>query len=71
MREPLVNSHLAQSHSLSSQRADEVASWARIVHGALRREADHALFSGELQRAESFLPLTSYTQDLELQNSTV
>jgi hypothetical protein len=71
MREPLDNSLLARSHWSSSQRAAEVASWARIVHEAVRREADRALLSGEIQRAESFLPLISYTESLELPNSKV
>lgn len=71
MREPIDDSLLARRHSSSSQGAAEVASWARIVHEALRREADHALLSGEIRRAESFLPLTSYTERLELRNSNV
>jgi hypothetical protein len=47
---------------VSEKRALEIAAWARIVDGALKREANSAFLAGEIERATSFLPLIAYTE---------
>jgi hypothetical protein len=46
------------------KRALEIAAWARIVEGALKREANSTFLAGEIKRATSFLPLITYTERL-------
>jgi hypothetical protein len=53
-----------RTYPVSEKRALEIAAWARIVGGALEREANSAFWAGELERATSFLPLISYTERL-------
>jgi hypothetical protein len=53
------------TYVVSEKRALEIAAWARIVHGALQREADSALLAGEIERATSFLPLIAHTERLD------
>ena len=48
----------------SGKRAVEIAAWARIVGGGLKREANRALWADEIERATSFLPLITYTEQL-------
>jgi hypothetical protein len=55
---------------VSEKRALEIAAWARIVSGALKREANSAFWAGEIERASSFLPLIAYTEQ-QAQNRTV
>ena len=50
---------------MSEKRELEIAAWARIVGGALKREVNRALWAGEIERAESFLPLITYTERLD------
>jgi hypothetical protein len=47
---------------VSERRGLEMAAWARIVNGALKREANSAFWNGEIDRATSFLPLITYTE---------
>ena len=47
-----------------NKRALEIAAWARIVEGALKREANSAFLAGEIKRATSFLPLIIYIERL-------
>jgi hypothetical protein len=49
---------------VSEKRALEIAAWARIVDGALKREANRAFLAGEIERATSFLPLIAHTEQL-------
>ena len=49
---------------VSKERALEISAWARIVDGALKREANSAFLGGEIERATSFLPLIAYTEQL-------
>jgi len=53
-----------RTYILSEKRALEMAAWARIVDGALKREADSAFWAGEIEQATSFLPLMAYTKRL-------
>ncbi len=55
---------------VSKERALEIAAWARIVSGALKREANSAFWAGEIERASSFLPLIAHTGQ-QAQNRTV
>lgn len=49
---------------VSEKRTLEMAAWAGIVGGALKREANRALWAGEIGRATSFLPLIAHTEQL-------
>jgi hypothetical protein len=51
-------------YTVSEKRTLEIAAGARIVDGALKREANSAFWAGEIERATSFLPLISYTDQL-------
>ncbi len=51
-----------RAYMVSKRRALEMAAWARIVSGALKRESNRALWAGEIERATSFLPLIAYTE---------
>lgn len=53
-----------RTYTVSEKRALEIAAWARIVGGGLKREVNRALWAGEIERAESFLPLITYTERL-------
>jgi hypothetical protein len=53
-----------RTYTVSEKRALEIAAGARIVAGALKREANRAFWAGEIERATSFLPLISYTEQL-------
>ena len=53
-----------RTHIMSEKRALEIVEWARIVDGALKREANRAFLAGEIELATSFLPLISYTEQL-------
>jgi len=53
-----------RTYIVSEERALEIAQWARIVGGALKREADSAFLDGEIERATSLLPLIAYTEQL-------
>ena len=55
---------------VSEKRALEIAAWARIVSGALKREANSAFWAGEIKRASSFLPLIAHAEQ-QAQNRTV
>jgi hypothetical protein len=46
------------------KRALEIAAWARIVEGALKRETNSTFLAGEIKRATSFLSLITYTERL-------
>jgi hypothetical protein len=61
---------MTTTYLVSEKRALEIAAWARIVSGALKREANSAFWAGETERASSFLPLISHT-DQQAQNSTI
>jgi hypothetical protein len=52
------------TYILSKKRALEIAAWATIVDGALKREANSAFLAGEIKRATLFLPLIAYTERL-------
>ena len=47
---------------VSKKRALEIVAWARIVDGALKRQANSAFLAGEIERATSLLPLIAYTE---------
>jgi len=53
------------SYPFAAERQAEIAKWGRIVCGALAREMDAALHAGEIERAESFLPLIRCTEKLQ------
>jgi hypothetical protein len=53
-----------RTHTASEQRALEIAAWATIVGGALKRQANSAFLAGEIERATSFLRLIGYTERL-------
>ena len=53
---------MTTSYLVSEKRALEIAVWARIVSGALKREANSAFLAGEIDRASSFLPLIAHTE---------
>jgi hypothetical protein len=53
-----------RTYIVSEKRALEIAAWARIVDGALKREANRAFLAGEIERATSFLPLIAHTERL-------
>jgi hypothetical protein len=55
---------------VSEKRALEIAAWARIVSGALKREANSAFWASEIERASSFLPLIAHTEQ-QAQNRAV
>jgi hypothetical protein len=40
-----------RTYIVSEKRALEIAVWARIVDGALKREANRAFLAGEIERA--------------------
>jgi len=44
------------------KRGLEMAAWARIVNGVLKREANSAFWNGEIDRATSLLPLITYNE---------
>jgi hypothetical protein len=54
-----------RTYTVSEKRALEIAAWARIVDGALKREADRAFWASEIERATSFLPFIAYTAQLD------
>jgi hypothetical protein len=47
---------------VSEKRGLEMAAWARIVNGALKREANSAFWNGEIDRATSLLRLITYNE---------
>ena len=51
------NKMTTRAYIVSEKRALEIVSWAGIVSGALKREANRAFWAGELERASLFLPL--------------
>lgn len=53
-----------RTYTVSEKRALEIAAWARIVGGGLKREVNRAFLAGEIERAESFLSLIGYTERL-------
>ena len=55
---------ITKTYIVSEKRALEIAAWARIVGGALKREANSAFLAGEIERATSFLPLIAYAERL-------
>ena len=55
---------ITKTYIVSEKRALEIAAWAQIVSGALKREANSAFLAGEIERATSFLPLIAYTERL-------
>ena len=54
-----------RTYTVSEKRELEIAAWARIVGGALKREADSAFLAGEIERATSYLRLIGYTERLD------
>jgi hypothetical protein len=55
---------ITRTYIVSEKRAPEIAAWARIVDGALKREANSVFWAGEIERATSFLPLIAHTERL-------
>ncbi len=53
-----------RAYIVSEKMALEVAAWAKIVDGALKREVRRAFWVGEIERATSFLPLIVHTEQL-------
>jgi hypothetical protein len=52
---------------VSERRSLEMAAWARIVNGALKREANSTFWNGEIDRATSFLSLITYNKAKQAQ----
>ena len=53
---------MTTSYIVSEKRGLEMAAWARIVNGVLKRQANSTFWNGEIDRATPLLRLITHTE---------